>query len=89
MTCASDLLGLLITTTECSVATMALMQKKTHLIDVFRRILFKIHRPPDFEVGLTIQVGGLDEAHLHTHPSHVKLHYSCNTCSELQPRGTC
>jgi len=53
---------------------MASMQKKTHLIDVLRRILFKIHGPPDFEVGLSVQVGGLDKAHLHTHPSHVTLH---------------
>lgn len=51
--------------------TMALMQKLTHLIDVVGRILFEIHGPPDFEVGLTVQIGGLDEAHLHTHPSHV------------------
>ena len=88
MSCASELLCL-VTTKDCRAKTMASMQKKTHLIDVFRRILFKIHRPSDFEVGLTIQVGGLDEAYLHTHPSHVTLHYSCNTCSQLQSRGTC
>ncbi len=57
--------------------TKAWMQMKTHLIDVLGRVLFEIHRPPDFEVGLTVQVGGLDEAHLHTHPSHVILH--CKT----------
>ena len=57
--------------------TKALMQMKTYLIDVLGRVLFKIHRPPDFEVGLTVQVGGLDETHLHTRPSHVTLH--CKT----------
>ncbi len=69
--------------------TGASMQKKTHLIDVLGCVLFEIHRPPDFEVGLTVQVGGLDEAHLHTHPSHVVLHCSCIICSQLQPRVTC
>ena len=71
MTCASALLCLTTTTKDCRAVTMALMQKLTHLIDVVGRVLFEIHGPPDFEVGLTVQVGGLDEAHLHTHPSHV------------------
>ena len=40
------------------------MASSTHLIDVFGGILLQVHRPPDLQVGLTIQVGGLDEAHL-------------------------
>ena len=40
------------------------MAPSTYLIDVFRRILLQVHRPPDLQIGLTIQVGGLDEAHL-------------------------
>ena len=65
---------------------MASMQKKTHLIGVLGRILFEIHGPPDFEVGLTVQVGGLDEAHLHTHCSHVTLRPSHVTlhCKTVQ-----
>lgn len=37
----------------------------SYLFDVVWSILFQIYRPSDLEVGLTIQVGGLDEADLH------------------------
>ena len=37
---------------------------KSHLIDVLRGISFQVDWPPDLQVGFTIQIGGLDEAHL-------------------------
>ena len=43
---------------RCSPAFM------TYLIDVFRSVTLEINRAPDLEVGLTIQVCGLDEADL-------------------------
>lgn len=37
-----------------------------YLCNVVWSILFEVYRPPDLEVGFTIQVGGLDEADLHS-----------------------
>lgn len=48
-----------------------------YLFNVVWSILFQIHRPSDLEVGLTIQVGGLDEADLHSNKqnSHASSHH--------------
>ena len=37
-----------------------------YLCNVVWSILFQVYRPSDLEVGFTIQVGGLDEADLHS-----------------------
>lgn len=35
-----------------------------YLFDVVWSVLFQVYRPPDLQVGLPIQVGGLNEADL-------------------------
>ena len=46
-----------------------------YLFDIVWSVLFQIYRPPDLQVGLTIQIGGLDETDLQG--SKQGLHTSC------------
>ena len=39
-----------------------------YLVEVVRSIALEVHGAPDLEVGLTIQIGGLDEADLQNTP---------------------
>jgi len=47
------------------------LQGVLHLCDILRGVLLEVHRASDLQVGLSIQVGGLDEAHLH--PANGKM----------------
>ena len=41
-----------------------------YLIDILRRVIFEINWAPDLQIGLSIQIGGFDEAHLHQSCKH-------------------